>query len=165
MMFSEPKLRVYRPGDEADAAALAAVNFERSIRDCFTEEGCAVFLAYILPAEIAGRQRGECQMLVAEAEEGLVGVLELREFRHISMLFVAPEFHQCGIATRLLRRALTLVRRMNPELAELTVYSAPRAVEVYRKWGFCASGPEEVRSGVRFTPMALPLSGRPLRGV
>lgn len=151
----EPRIRVYRPGDEIDAAALAAVNFDCSIRDCYEPDGCALFLAYILPAEIARRQGEGCQMFLAELGGRVAGVLELREFRHISMLFVAPEFHRRGIASRLLDRALRLALRMVPELKSWTVYAAPGAVGAYRRWGFRATGPEEVRSGVRFTPMEL----------
>ena len=122
--------------------------FEDSIRPCYEPEGCQAFLAYILPDAIAARQSDGCSAVVAEWENELIGVLELREFSHISMFFVDPEFQCGGIGRRLLTRAVTLIRKARPELAELTVFAAPRAVEAYRHLGFTADGPETAESGV-----------------
>ena len=106
------------------------------------------------PEAIAARQSDGCSTIVAEWEHEVIGVLELRDFSHISMFFVEPEF-QCG--RRLLTRAVTLCGKARPDLTELTVFAAPRAVEAYRHLGFSADGPERVESGVRFTPMRVKL--------
>lgn len=156
-MAAEPRIRVYRPGDATGICRVAVNCFEDSIRPCYEPEGCQAFLAYILPDAIAARQSDGCSAVVAEWENELIGVLELREFSHISMFFVDPEFQCGGIGRRLLTRAVTLIRKARPELAELTVFAAPRAVEAYRHLGFTVDGPETVESGVRFTPMRLKL--------
>ena len=153
----EPKIRLYRPGDEAAVAQLAVAGFEQSIRQYYSEEGVAAFLAYIFPAAIAERQRNGCQMAVAELEGEIIGAVELRDFEHVSMLFVLPEFQCCGIARRLLTRAVTLLKKARPEVNLLTVFAAPGAVEAYRHLGFLPDGAEREESGIRFFPMKMKL--------
>ena len=145
----EPKIRLYRPGDEAAVAQLAVAGFEQSIRQYYSEEGVAAFLAYIFPAAIAERQRNGCQMAVAELEGKIIGAVEL--------LFVLPEFQCCGIARRLLTRAVTLLKKARPEVKLLTVFAAPGAVEAYRHLGFLPDGAEREESGIRFFPMKMKL--------
>ncbi|WP_294435196.1 GNAT family N-acetyltransferase [uncultured Victivallis sp.] len=156
-MAGEPRLRIYRPGDAPGICRVALACFEDSIRPCYEPDGCQAFLAYILPEAIAARQSDGCSTIVAEWEHEVIGVLELRDFSHISMFFVEPEFQCGGIGRRLLTRAVTLCGKAQPDLTELTVFAAPRAVEAYRHLGFSADGPERVESGVRFTPMRVKL--------
>ncbi len=150
-------LRIYRPGDEIPVHCLVRRVFDQFIRDDYSEEGQQEFARYINWEAIAARQSQDCQLLLAEQGEALIGVLELRDFRHISMLFVAPEAQRQGIARSLLDRALTLVRRVRPDLAGVTVFSSPFAVPVYRKLGFTPTGPETTVHGIRYTPMEHPL--------
>ncbi len=157
MEGAPPRLRLYRPGDETGVCRVAAECFEAAIRPYYSDEGRLAFGAYILPESIVERQHSGCQMVVAESDGEIVGVIELREFRHISMLFVAPCFQCCGIARRLLARAATLARRVHPELEVLTVFAAPNALEAYHHLGFCETGEEKCVSGIRFIPMQVVL--------
>ncbi len=153
----EPRIRLYRPGDEAAAAQVAVAGFEQSIRQHYSAEGVAAFLAYIFPASIAERQQNGCQMAVAELDGDIVGVVELRDFEHVSMLFVLPEFQCCGIARRLLARMVSLQKKVRPEVKQLTVFAAPGAVEAYRHLGFLPDGAERAEAGIRFFPMKMEL--------
>ena len=154
-MNAAPMIRPFRPGDEIGAAMVAAACFEDSMRPFYTEEGGRNFAAYIYPEAIARRQSREHLMFVALLDGEIIGLIELEEFRHISMLFVSPEFQQCGIASRLLERALRFAKKASPGLAEITVYSSPGAVGAYLAWGFVESAPACEASGVRYTPMKL----------
>ena len=87
------------------------------------------------------------------AVQGFLGL----QGEYLAGIFVRREARSRGIGRRLLTRAVTLIRKARPELAELTVFAAPRAVEAYRHLGFTVDGPETVESGVRFTPMRLKL--------
>lgn len=156
-MSAVPTIRPFRPGDEIGAAMVAAACFEDSMRPFYTEEGVRNFAAYIYPEAIARRQSGTHLMFVAALAGEIVGLIELEEFRHISMLFVSPEFQQCGIATRLLERALRFAKKASPGLAEITTFSSPGAIGAYRAWGFVETASECEASGVRFTPMKLVL--------
>jgi GNAT superfamily N-acetyltransferase len=136
---------------------VAAVCFDRFIRPYYSEGGVQAFAAWNYPGAIAKRQSIDCRMFIADLDGRIAGFIEMRGGGHISMLFVDPEFHNCGIATRLFERALRTAVKLNPGLSGVTVYSAPGAVEVYRHWGFAATGPETERDGIRFTPMSLSL--------
>ena len=156
-MNSSPSIRPFRPGDEVAASMVAAACFEDSMRPFYTEEGGRNFAAYLYPEALAKRQSGGYLMFVAALGEEIVGLIELEHFRHVSMLFVSPEYQQSGIATRLLERALRFAKKASPGLAEITVFSSPGAVGAYRAWGFVESAPECEASGVRYTPMKLVL--------
>ena len=144
-MSFEPRIRPYRPGDETAVAQVAAECFDRFIRPLYSERGVRSFAAYIYPEAVAKRQSIDCRMFVADLDGEIAG------------LFVKPEFQNCGIATRLFERALRTAAKLDPGLAEVTVFSAPGAVEVYRHWGFVETGPETEADGIRFFPMRLPL--------
>ena len=150
-------LRVYRPGDEVPVHCLVRRVFDQFIRDDYNEEGQQMFARYIDPEAIARHQCEGCQMLLAETAGTLAGILEMRDFRHISMLFVDPEFQRRGIARSLIDRAVTLIRRVHPDLACVTVFASPFAVPIYGRLGFTAAGPETTVQGIRYTPMERPL--------
>lgn len=85
----------------------------------------------------------------------LTGVIALRTGQHISLLFVREKFHHLGIATRLMRVAVSHVVDSEPVIHAITVNSSPYAVEFYKKTGFRALGPEEQKDGIRFTSMRM----------
>ena len=90
--------------------------------------------------------------LVALAEDRLVGVLGVRENRHLLHLFVAELFQRQGIARRLWDRARSDVLAVEAEV-EMTVRSSVYAVPVYRRFGFEVSGPRVDAEGVSWVPM------------
>lgn len=147
------KIRPYRSGDEWEIIRIAECCFEQSIRPFYTEEGRLLFAGYILPPEILNRIREGAVVLVADAGESLAGVLEIREGKHLSMLFVDPEFQGCGIARQLLERAAKFLLKIAPDEKELRVFAAPGAVAAYRALGFTETGNETFESGIRYLPM------------
>lgn len=151
----EWRIRVYRPGDEMAVAQLAESCFDEALRPYYEEDGCRLFFAYIAPGEIAARQSHGAQLFLAETPEGrLAGMLEMRNFSHISMLFTGKEFRRMGVARSLIDRVTPLALRMHgAEFGGLTLLAVPGAVPVYRKLGFREEGPEQMACGVRFVPM------------
>lgn len=97
---------------------------------------------------------GHYQLFVATDGSRYVGMLSLREKKHISLLFVDEQYHRHGVASAL----LTFVKRYAIEeegVDRLTVNSSPYAVEFYHKKGFTNLQGETVADGIRFTPMEL----------
>ena len=97
---------------------------------------------------------GHYQLFVATDDSKYVGMLSLREKKHISLLFVDEQYHRHGVASAL----LTFVKRYAIEeegVDRLTVNSSPYAVEFYHKKGFRNLQGETVADGIRFTPMEL----------
>lgn len=147
-------IRIYRPGDEFAVSKLAADSFDDAFRPYYDEDGTALFAHYILPESVAARQRDGYQIFLAERGGQIAGVLEMRGFEHVSMLFVDRAFRRGGAARALLERALFLAKKVKPSLAAVTVYAVPGAVDAYRKLGFEAEGGERAECGIRYIPMA-----------
>lgn len=89
---------------------------------------------------------------IADLDGAIVGVLELRDGTHVSLLFVEPARHRSGVASGLLVAALGAPGTW----PALTVNSAPGAVDAYARLGFVATGPIVEHEGMRFQPMRRP---------
>ena len=110
--------------------------------------GRATFLRWAEASAMATRATTHVTWL-AELDGALVGVLEVRDGTHVSLLFVDPARQRRGIARGLLAASLG-----TPDAwPTLTVNSAPGAVEAYARLGFAAEGPIVEQGGMRFQPM------------
>ena len=87
----------------------------------------------------------------------IVGMIAIKDFIHISLLFVDKQYHKQGIARNLFDHMIQICKEKNPSLKTITVNSSPYAVEVYHKFGFIDVSSEQVVDGIRFTPMELKL--------
>ncbi len=97
---------------------------------------------------------GHYQLFVATHDGKYVGMLTLRDKKHISLLFVDKDYHHNGVASALIKFVSKYV--LDEEgIDHLTVNSSPYAVDFYRKRGFKDLGPETTADGIRFTPMEL----------
>lgn len=167
-MTSQKKTRqiVYRSlgvGEEAAACALIWRAFDRHVAADYSSQGTETFRQYANPQAMAERRANHESWVASlgpDPGDELVGVIELREYRHLSQLFVDPDWHRQGIASTLFQRALVACREHNPELASMTVASSPYAVPVYLRLGFVADGDEQINQGLRYQPMVLDLSTR-----
>lgn len=147
------EIRALEPEELDPAVALVLRVFEEFVRPDLSDAGWAKLLEYIDPE--AARARAAEHVMLAALEGGLlVGVLEIRQARHISLLAVERASLGRGIARSLLGRCIEICRETNPELDRLTVHSSRHAIEAYRRLGFEALGEEMVMDGVLFTPMA-----------
>ncbi len=100
---------------------------------------------------------GHYQLFVAIDGDRHVGMLTLREKKHISLLFVDEEYHRYGIASALLKFVCAYVL-YEEGIDTLTVNAAPYAVGFYHKKGFKDLQGETQADGIRFTPMELKIS-------
>lgn len=128
--------------------------FDRFEAPDYSREGIASFYAFLdsVPGQFSS---GALKIWAALREDRLVGVLAMRDGRHICLLFVDPGFHRQGIARSLVQTAAAFARENGQE--HLTVNSSPYAVPVYHRLGFSDLGPEQTADGIRFTPMRCPL--------
>lgn len=124
----------------------------------YAPEGVAEFLAVVDAEKMARRVSAGNLVLVAQAGDRLAGMVEVRFPCHVSLLFVDKAFHRQGIARRLFETALSSHIEVRPDLKAVIVNSSPYAVSIYGRLGFEATGPEEFRNGMVFTPMRLDLS-------
>lgn len=142
---------------------LARAVFNECVAPLYSQEGVDEFYGYVDPDFMSTRAMTNHVTLLAEVGDRPVGMIELRDFNHVSLLFVAKEAHRRGIARLLLKEAVTLCRLNNPDLFDVSVHSSPNAIEAYERLGFEAEGPEKSEHGIRYIPMRLRLgspSGR-----
>ncbi len=100
--------------------------------------------------------RGEYPSYGAFCEGILIGVLALRGYGHVSLLFVEPKYHHQGVATALLRQGFSDAWRKQG-ITRMTVHAAPYAVPFYHKLGFRNVKSEVTEDGIRYTPMMVDL--------
>ncbi len=144
----------------ADAAELPRVAklvlrvFDEFVAPGYSAEGVRNFRAYAAAEAITARAAtGNLLFTAATTGDKLVGMIEIRNLNHISLLFVDPAFHRRGVARRLLDRALRECLGRNPAFAGFTVHASPYSVPIYGQLGFEAEGPEVEQDGIIYTPM------------
>ncbi len=144
-------------GDEQKVSELVKKVFERFIAHDYTSEGFTTFMQFINPATIHSRNfRGSSFTLLCRREDKIVGILEMQNWGHILLLFVDEEYHKHGIARGLLNRIVEMCRENN-QTDKLTVKASPYGEPIYKKLGFVPTGPQQVKDGIKFTPMELTL--------
>jgi ribosomal protein S18 acetylase RimI-like enzyme len=151
------KIKLMRPGEEMVTSDLAVSTFQRYVAPLYTEEGIREFLSYANPSALQSRQASNHVVLVAFQGVSIVGMLELRDYCHVSMLFVDHLHQRKGIGRMLVNKALRLIQINSPEVREVTVSSAPNVVEAYIHFGFQVTGELQVKNGIAFVPMTLAL--------
>jgi N-acetylglutamate synthase-like GNAT family acetyltransferase len=86
--------------------------------------------------------------IVAVLGENIIGVIEVRNVNHIALLFVDDQYHKNGIAKNLVSLAIERAK-----ISEIYVHSSTYAVNIYAKMGFNQLDNEQVKNGIRYTPM------------
>jgi GNAT superfamily N-acetyltransferase len=126
----------------------------------FSEEGINEFRSFIDPPRLRERLSPTSFILVAEIDIKMVGVIGVRDWGHVFLLFVKGDQQRKGIARSLLSEVLKRGRKARPDLERITVNSSPNAVEAYRRMGFIPTSGEQLTNGIRYVPMAMELSER-----
>lgn len=118
----------------------------------YSEEGIEAFRkdVYTNPLFLKMLEQEGNGMYGAFQDEELVGVLGVRRRNHILLLYVREDKLKCGIGSVLVKHFL---EQSNEEL--ITVNSAPFAYGFYEKLGFKITGDENVKHGIRSTPMQI----------
>lgn len=150
---SSISVREMRSGEEEEVTALVVSSFHRHVGHELSRQGVDDFLRYADAPALAARRAAGHFTLVAAAGGALLGMIEVRENRHVSMLFVDPGAMGGGVGAALYREAERRMLRARPDLERITVHASRYAVPVYERFGFHATGAEQESNGVRFIPM------------
>ncbi|MEN6466664.1 MAG: GNAT family N-acetyltransferase [Syntrophaceae bacterium] len=145
-------------GDEFAAAELIYRTFRNEIAPSASREGVSNFYEYIQPDSILDRLESNYFMKIAVLIDKVLGVIEIRDCSHISMLVVDDACRGRGIARELVRTAVIFCRKKDPGLQAITANSLPGSVPVYERLGFIKTGPEQEKNGLRLVPMSLDIS-------
>ena len=99
---------------------------------------------------------GNYELLTAFDQSRLVGVLLLRENRHISLLFVDGDYHRRGVGHKLVECASKYVKKKGRRF-KMSVNASRYAVPFYKHEGFKEAKIEQFEDGIRYLPMELKL--------
>ena len=121
----------------------------------YTDEGVTNFYKFIAYDSILAHIKNNFKIFVAKSENNIIGMICIRDYCHIAMLFVDKKYHKNGIGTELMNYAKNYCQEKNGDNYKITVNSAPFAVGFYHKFGFKDTGKEQTVDGIRFIPMQL----------
>ena len=122
----------------------------------YSEEGIASFYKFIDINNMSEQySNGSLYFYGCFVNDIIVGMIAVKDFVHISLLFVDKHYHRQGIARSLFDHIIQICKEKNPSLKMITVNSSPYAVDVYHKLGFSNVSSEQVIDGIKFTPMEL----------
>lgn len=120
----------------------------------YSQAGKDTFLEYVSSGQIRERfQKEKNFFLTAKDKDKIVGIIEVRDFNHISLFFVDQVYHRQGIASMLLKKAVKLCLKVKPKLEELEVNSSPYAEHIYEKLGFVKTDDKQEQDGIIYIPM------------
>ena len=152
-MFEIRKIQKHEVQEALDLALETFMEFETPD---YSPEGVASFKRDITENReyIAKCEKGICPIYAAFDGGKIIGIIGMRENKtHINLVFTKKEYHRRGIATAIFRYLLNDLLNENPDLGEITLNSAPYGLPFYQYLGFVAQSEEQVRNGIRYTPM------------
>ena len=148
----------FQKSQSQETYVLIKTLYDELIAPEFNEQGKAEFLKYIAPEHIAQRQEQEHFIILAKDGEKIVGMIEIREPNHVSLLFVDKNYHNLGISRNLFATAKEKIFHENPDIKEISVNSSLYAVKAYERLGFVQVGEQSTFNGITFVPMKYLLS-------
>lgn len=138
--------------DVEAVSELCIASFSQSVAASLSEEGVATFSKIAASDAFHHRMKEDNVMLVAHGDGKIEGVIELKEGRHVAMLFVDPDRQMKGVGRELLASALTYAR-----VDTVTVSASLSSVVAYKKYGFECKGDVAESAGLIYQPMQIEL--------
>jgi GNAT superfamily N-acetyltransferase len=145
-------IRKVQPADLPRLSSLCIDAFMGSVASTLTEEGINTFKKIASVDGFANRMEADNKMLACEDGGEVIGVVELKEGRHIAMLFVDPCRQKKGVGRSLISAVLPCTRR-----AVLTVNASLTSVPAYLSYGFKCTGEAGELAGLKYQPMEMVL--------
>jgi GNAT superfamily N-acetyltransferase len=147
-----------RDEDAKAVSRLVTLVFDAAVAPLYEPEGVEAFHDYASPEAILERSRGNHFVIMAVEGTNLLGVAEVRDNCHLSMLFVLEGYQGAGLGGALVDRAIATCLAADPNVASMTVNASPNSIGAYERYGFAAMGPEQTVNGIRFTPMSISIA-------
>ncbi len=144
----------YRPmamGEEPQVFELVERVFNEFVRDDFPREGIEEF--FRAAGSMIFDHSADHSVLVAVALDKVVGMIDMKDNRHISLFFVDKAHHGKGIGRGLLHHAIERCLLRAPENGSIDVNASLYSVPIYEKFGFRRTKPEQTINGIRFVEM------------
>jgi len=141
--------------DEIDFVSNMVDNiFNEFVGKYYSVEGNNTFKDYIKPQNILKRVTDKSsQFFTVKINNEIVGIMEIKNKDHISLLFIKKEFHGKGIGKYLFEHYLNKTKRENIEIKIITVNSSIYAEKIYSKLGFIKTNEIQEKDGIKYVPM------------
>jgi GNAT superfamily N-acetyltransferase len=152
--------RAILEGEEEEICLLVLDCFGEFVAPGYSEEGITEFSRYVTPKFTRYRLSNNHFMIIATDRDIKVGVIEVRNYDHISLFFVMKKYQNKGIGKKLHELAISKCLTIKPNVTKIEVHSSPYAVPVYEKLGFVKTSDEQVVEGMRFTPMVFNITSK-----
>lgn len=130
-----PRIRPAHVDDLPAISAVCLAAFDAAAAPSLSAAGVATFGRVAAADAFGARLQSDSHILVAEQEDRIVGVIELKEGRHLAMLFVDPACQGQGIGHALFEAVLPHLRA-----PQMTVRASLNAVPTYLRYGFVLDG-------------------------
>jgi predicted GNAT family N-acyltransferase len=128
--------------------------FDEFVGKDYSAEGNNTFKDYINPKNILNRLIDKSsQFFAAKYEDKIIGIMEVKNFGHISLFFIQKEFHGQGIGKLLLGYYLKKTKNENIGIKAMTVNSSIYAEKIYEKLGFIKTNELQEKDGIKYIPM------------
>jgi len=145
--------REMKAGEEWQVYNMVMRCFLEFIAPGYSREGIDNFARYVNPELLLRRTQNGNFVFVAVVDDEIIGTVEVSGNNHIALLFVKKEYHRKGIGKALLNMAIEECKRRNPAVKIVNLNASPYAVKIYERLGFRKIQEEQVKDGIRFTPM------------
>lgn len=148
-------IQKYKEGQETAVFRLIKKVYDAFVAVDYSSEGNTFFYDWIQPSKIAERQLNQNNIWLAFSGPELTGMIEIRENKFISLLFVDKNYQGQGIAKSLFDASLLEMRQRDAALEKVYVHASPFSVPVYRKMGFIETGIMCEENGIKYVPMEM----------
>ena len=146
-----------QPGQERVVINIVQEAFDESVAPGYTQEGIEEFFKFANENSLAERTKSNSFTMIAYQDKKPVGIIEIKDYCHISMYFVKPQYQKKGYGKALFNEALSIIIGKGNGINKLTVNSSLNAVPSYERLGFKIQSKEQCFNGIRFIPMTLRL--------
>jgi GNAT superfamily N-acetyltransferase len=157
MIFKMNTIRIerYQSGQEIMIHQLIKKVYDEFVSLDYSDEGNRFFYEWIKPSKIAERQCNQINLWVAFIDSKLIGMIEIRDNKYISLLFVDKEYQGQGIAKKLFDKSLKEIIRRDPKLDKFYVHASPYSIPIYKKMGFIETDNMQEENGMKYLPMEM----------
>ena len=156
-MSNRCRIRKIGENEIEQVCTLISEVFDEFIAPLQDQKGIDTFYSIVNPQGLKQKLEEGGFILTAEVDGAMAGIAGIRDNNHLFLLFIKKEYQGKGIGRELVQRAITECLKSDPDINELTVNSSPNAVPVYKRIGFIPTSVEQVKEGLRYTPMVLDL--------
>lgn len=145
-------IRRVNPADFQKVNSVCMSAFMNSVAPTLQKEGIDTFSYVASVDSLKSRIGPHSDMFVYEKNDDICGFIELKEGRHVAMLFVAPNDQKHGIGQSLITQALCSARTDT-----ITVSASIPSISAYLRFGFQYAGEVSESKGLTYQPMDMKL--------